>query len=80
MKDIINTLLGFGIYGLVGSMECHKITIVIGIIGIMVIVVIACLINRKKSAVSRTYNGQHAKRIKNIIHNDYTSFKGGMSR
>ena len=80
MKDVINLSLVFVVYVLVGSMESNAMSLKSGLILIGVVGVVALLINRKKSATSRTRNGQaHEEQQLKCIHTDYTPKSGGMS-
>lgn len=58
MKSAINLIFVLIGYVLIGSMESNAMSIKTGLISCCVAGLVALLVNRKKSAVSRKYNGQ----------------------
>lgn len=81
MKSAINLSLIFIVYCLIGSMESNAMSLKTGLIWCCVVGLVEWLINRKKSATSRTRNGQaYPKRHTKYNHHKFTPYKGGMSR
>ena len=66
-KIIANIILWFLIYVFVSSEECGAMDLKTSLIWVLVCFAAMFLVNRKKSAVSRKYNGQargqHAKYV-----------------
>ena len=80
MKSAINLGFVFAGYVLIGSMESNAMSLKTGLIWIGVVGVVALLVNKKKSAVSRKYNGHaHKGQQQKCIHTNYTPKRGGVS-
>lgn len=79
MKATFNVLVGFLMYGIVGGMELGSMGIKRGIISLIVCALVLLLVNKKRSAVSRKYNGQAHKVHNKNLHKYYTPNKGGVS-
>ena len=79
MKDAINLSLVFVVYGLIGSMELNAMSLRTGLIWVGVVGLVALPINRKKSATSRTCNGQARNEQCKSKHYKFTPNKGSVS-
>ena len=68
----INIFLWFMIYVFVSSEECGAMDLKTALIWVLVCLAAMFLVNRKKSAVSRKYNGQARNEHYKCVHKDFT--------
>ena len=71
-NTIVNLFLWFMIYVFVSSEECGAMDLKTALVWILICFAAMFFVNRKKSAVSRKYNGQAHNEHYKCVHKDFT--------